>query len=358
MTAPATKDSVHRRLRLRLAALALGLCAGGPATGDAPATLGLPGAAVAHDHARVALGRRLFMDPQLSFDGAIACASCHVPEQSFASRAGTVAFGRGGKPLARNAPSLFNAGLAAPLFRDGRAANLEEQVSGPLLHDDEQWNPSPEALVARLRALPGYARAFDEAFPGEGLTRRTLPAALAADERSLVAGGSPFDRYSYGSEPDALSRDAQAGYTVFVWSSCDTCHRIDGGHAAFTDNRFHNVGIEWARVSGRLGPRKTAADAGRAAVTGDPADRFAFRTPSLRNVALTAPYMHDGSLATLREVVDWYDSGGGDDPGRHPALRRLALTEEQKRQLVAFLESLTSPGASALAREARESLRR
>lgn len=347
---------MRRPLRPWLVALALGV--GAPVAGDTPATLGLPGPKVAQDAAQVALGRRLFMDPRLSSDGTIACASCHVPEQGFAAGSSPVAVGRGGKQLARNAPSLLNAGLVAPLLRDGGAASLEEQVWGPLLHRDEQWNPSPEALVARLRAIPVYGRAFADAFPGEGLTSRTLPAALAAYERSLAAGGSAFDRFSYGGEKEALSPDARAGYTVFMWSSCDTCHRIDGAHAAFTDNRFHNVGIEWARINGRLGPRKAVADEGRAAVSGDPADRFAFRTPSLRNVALTAPYMHDGSLATLREVVDWYDDGGGADPGRHLALRRLGLTEAQKRQLIAFLESLSSPGIAELAREAREADRR
>ena len=359
MSAGSTHPSPWRRLRPGLVALALalGTGAGTPVTGNTPATLGLPGPAAAPDAAQVSLGRRLFMDPRLSSDGTIACASCHVPEQGFAAGSEPVAIGRGGRPRARNAPSLLNAGLAAPLLRDGGAATLEAQVWGPLLHRDEQGNPSPEALVARLRDIPAYARDFAEAFPGEGLTLRTLPAALAAYERSLAAGGSAFDRFSYGGEREALSRDARAGYTVFVWSSCDTCHRIDGAHAAFTDNRFHNVGIEWARINGRLGPRKTIADEGRAAVSGDPADRFAFRTPSLRNVALTAPYMHDGSLATLREVVDWYDDGGGADPGRHLALRRLGLTEAQKRQLIAFLESLSSPGVAELAREARAAAR-
>lgn len=361
MIAESAKHPVRRWLSRCLGVLALvaiGWGAGVPATGNTPATLGLPAPAAAPDAAQVTLGRRLFMDPRLSHDGTIACASCHVPEQGFAAGSAPVAVGRGGRQLARNAPSLLNVGLAGPLLRDGRAASLEDQVWGPLLHEDEQWNPSPEALVARLRDIPAYARAFAEAFPGEGLTLRTLPAALAAYERSLAAGGSAFDRFSYGGEPEALSREARAGYTVFVWSSCDTCHRIGGAHAAFTDNRFHNVGIEWARLNGRLGPRKSFADEGRAAVSGDPADRFAFRTPSLRNVALTAPYMHDGSLATLREVVDWYDDGGGADPGRHVALRRLGLTEVQKRQLIAFLESLSSPGAAEMAREARAAARR
>ncbi len=352
--------SANHRIRrwVRPCLVALALFAGTPVEGDTPTALGLPRPTAVPDVTQVSLGRRLFMDPRLSSDGTIACASCHVPEEGFAAGTSPVAVGRSGRQLARNAPSLLNAGLAAPLFRDGRAASLEEQVWGPLLSENEQWNPSPEALLARLQDMPDYARAFADAFPGEGLTSRTLPAALAAYERSLSAGGSAFDRFSYGGEPEALSRDARAGYTVFVWSSCDTCHRIDGAYAAFTDNRFHNIGIEWARINGRLGPRKAIADEGRAAVSGNPADRFAFRTPSLRNVALTAPYMHDGSLATLREVVDWYDDGGGADPGRHLALRRLGLTEAQKRQLIAFLESLSSPGAVEMAREARAAGRR
>lgn len=303
--------------------------------------------------ARIELGRRLFFEPQLAEDGVMACATCHIPEHAFTVNAGTVAFGRGGQALRRNSPTLLNAELASTFFHDGRAGTLEEQVWFPLLSQSEMWNPSAESVVGRLRYRRDYAELFRRAFGEEGVTRKNIAVAIATYERTLVAAGSRFDRWFYGKEADALTAEEQAGFTVFNWSGCNACHTVDAAHATFTDNRFRNTGIEWARIRGELGPTKTEPDLGRFEISGRPEDRHAFRTPSLRNVALTAPYMHDGSVQTLREVVDWYDRGGSRDPGKDPMVRPLRLSEAQKRQLEAFLRSLTSDNAATLARTAR-----
>jgi len=323
--------------------------------------LGLPaiGAAAITEEARarVELGRRLFVDPQLSEDGVMACSNCHIPEHAFTVNAGSVAFGRGGHALRRNSPTVLNVSIATSLFHDGRAATLEEQVWGPLLNPEEMWNSSVEGLVGRLRYRSDYAMMFRRAFGDEGVSRRTIGAAIAAYERTLVAGGSRFDRWFYGHETDALTHEEQAGFTVFNWSGCNACHTLEARHATFTDNRFRNTGVEWARINGELGAKKARPDPGRFEVTGRAEDRHAFRTPSLRNVALTSPYMHDGSLTTLREVIDWYDRGGSADPHKDPLVKRLQLSEARKRQLEAFLNSLSSDNTATLAQEARAASR-
>ena len=314
--------------------------------------LGLPVQDAQVPPGEIALGRTLFMDPLLSFDDVMACASCHVPEYGFALNGAPTAFGRGGKPLRRNAPGLLNVGLSSPLFRDGRVASLEQQVWGPLLNEDEMWNPSPEAVAGRLRAMPAYRGLFRQVF-GEDPSPRTIARALSSFERSLVAADSRFDRWFYGKRADVLTSEEQAGFSVFQWSGCDACHRIGASHATFTDNRFHNIGHGYARARGELGKSLPLQDYGRMEVTNERAQKWMFRTPTLRNIALTGPYMHDGSLESLRDVVDWYNDGGGSDPGRDPLLRRLGLNELQKRQLMAFLRSLTSENAAHLAKEAR-----
>lgn len=350
-------SAVRIRFIVAISVLVAGAFGAGAVLGETPPQLGLPAKPVmpASEQmvARVELGRRLFMDMQLSEDGAMACASCHIPEHAFTVNAGTVAFGRGGQALRRNSPTLLNADLATTFFHDGRAASLEEQVWGPLLNPAEMWNPSIESLLGRLRYRRDYAELFRRAFGDEGVSRRTLGAAIAAYERTLIAGGSRFDRWYFGKEADALTTEEQAGFTVFNWSGCNACHLVDASHATFTDNRFRNTGIEWARINGELGPTKAQPDPGRFEVTGKEEDRYAFRTPNLRNVALTAPYMHDGSLPTLRDVVEWYDRGGSRDPGKDTFVKPLRLSEAQKRQLEAFLKTLTSDSAASLAREAR-----
>ena len=339
------------------AALAFFVMAATHAISEGSLSLGLPPAqdvGLPGDRALQAeLGRRLFLEPHLAEDGVVSCSMCHVPEHGFALNTLATASGRGGIVLRRNAPSLLNISLAKSLLRDGRVHSLEEQIWGPLLNVEEQWNPSVEDVVTRLRARPIYDKAFKSAFAGNGVSKQTISAAIAAYERSLVAAGSAFDQWYFGKNDAALSTDARAGFDVFRNSGCSHCHSIENQQARFTDDSYRNTGVEWSRVNGRLGTAKAVADEGRFAVTGREVDRFAFRVPTLRNVALTFPFMHDGSLATLREVVEFYDSGNGEDPQRDSHLRKLNLSDAQKKQLVAFLESLTSSNADMLAKRAR-----
>ena len=351
----------NKTMRFLLASVFVALLAimmpSGVAIGEWSPWLGLPpmdDVALPGDRARqIELGRQLFHEPHLAEDGVVSCSMCHVPEQGFALNHLPTATGRGGTILRRNTPSLLNISLAKSLFRDGRMHSLEDQIWGPLLNVEEQWNPSVEDVVSRLRARPNYDKAFRSAFAGQRVSKQLISAALAAYERSLIAAGSPFDQWYYGENEDALSADARAGYDIFRASGCSHCHEIGKDFATFTDDTYRNTGVEWAHLNGVFGVRKGVADVGRHNVTGREGDRYAFRVPTLRNVALTFPYMHDGSLKTLRDVVDFYDSGNGSDPQRDSHLRKLNLSEAQKNQLIAFLQSLTSTNADTLAKQAR-----
>lgn len=278
---------------------------------------------------KVELGRRLFFDPLLSADRSLRCASCHLPDRAFAD---TVAVSPGvyNRRGHRNTPSLLNAGYEEAFFWDGRTRSLEEQVVQPI-QDPNEMGMALEAAVARLRAEDGYWEAFREAF-GRGPTEEGLARALASYVRILRSGSSTVDRYRAG-EMDALEGEALEGFRLFVGKGkCANCHL----GPTFTDGRFHNTGVAWEDA----GPGSEGFDPGRFLVTGDSADLGAFKTPTLRNAALTAPYMHDGSVPTLEEVVAFYDRGGRENPYLDEELRPLRLTEDEKRALVAFLEAL------------------
>ena len=282
----------------------------------------MPSLAATDDRAaeRIALGRKLFMDRRLSRNGTMSCGMCHVPEQGFTVNELSTAVGIEGRSLRRNAPTLLNVGYNTSLFHDGRARTLEEQAWGPLLAADEMGNSSRGAVTDRVARLPDYAGLFEQAFPGLGLSPDTISAALTAYQRSLVSGGSRFDRFFFKGEVDALSASERRGYVLFRGvAHCDACHTLEADDTLFTDNKFHNLGVgldkadrSSAQVSVRLAPgvetkvpaamldtvfRPPAKDEGRFEVTRVEKDRFAYRTPTLRNVELTAPYMHDGSLA-------------------------------------------------------------
>lgn len=275
--------------------------------------------------AQVALGRALFNDPGLSGDGLMSCASCHRPDRGFGD--GEVKSpGAGGRPLARHTPGLWNVAFAASLFGDGRAATLEEQALAPIHNPAEMARP-PGTLVATLVQRPAMRAAFARAFPASPVvSEANVAKALANYERTLVSGAAPFDRWAAG-EAAALSPAAVRGYSLFAGpAGCSRCHQ----GWSFSDGRFHDIGLG-------------DGDVGRAAITGRPSDRFAFRTPSLREVGRTAPYMHDGSLPTLAAVVDHYADGA---VRRRGAVPRVALTPAQRADLVAFLSSLDSPAAA------------
>jgi cytochrome c peroxidase len=234
-----------------------------------------------------------------------------------------------------------------PLMWDGKAGTLEDQSILPFLAPTE-LDLSPEEAVEKLRRQ-GYSDEFQRVF-GEDVTIANLAKALAAYQRTLIAGSSPFDEFVFRGDTSAIEDAAQRGFAVFLRAKCDACHLIMAPgfhpfavqHVMFTDGAFHNLGVDAS---------KTNPDPGRYAVTGDAADWGRFRTPTLRNVALTAPYFHDGSAATLLDVVEFYDRGGGQNRNLDPAMQPLHLLPEEKKDLVAFLRSLTSAGATALAQE-------
>ncbi len=282
------------------------------------------------------LGEKLFFDPRLSGSGRTACATCHDPGYAFAQPARAPMFD-GGRVGPRNAPSLLSARFLPRLMWDGRFRSLEEQVYAPLSAQGEM-GISIEEAADRLAADPRYERLFVHIL-GQPPSPNGIATALAAFERSLISGWSPFDRFSLKGDQGALNRLERFGYELFRGKAgCSACHRLPEPNATsfalFTDFGFHNLGIGFER--GRFIDRGLGAITGRIEHTG------AFRTPSLRNVAVTAPYMHDGSLPTLRDVIEFYNGGGRPNPYQTPLLRRLGLQEEEKQALAAFLNALTT----------------
>ncbi|MCP5202128.1 MAG: SCO family protein [Gammaproteobacteria bacterium] len=326
--------------------------------------------------AQAALGARLFFDRRLSLNRTLSCAMCHVPAQGFAVNELATAVGIEGRTVKRNAPTLLNVGWLGVLFHDARENRLEQQVWAPLLASNEMGNPSIGYVLDNLRHWSGYAAAFEEAF-GTGIGMESVGAALAAYQRTLVAGGSPFDRWHYGGDETAVDAAAKRGFALFRGKAgCVACHSVGPEHALFTDQQLHNTGLGYRasmapdarRRLTELAPgvaieydlsyvqpsaERKPNDLGRYEVTQDPADRWKYRTAPLRNVALTAPYMHDGSLATLAEVVAFYDRGGIPNEGLDPLVHPLGLSAAEQADLVAFLESLTSPAVARLVDEAQ-----
>jgi cytochrome c peroxidase len=277
---------------------------------------------------RFELGRELFFDPALSIDRTVACATCHRPEHGFADPQ-ALSTGVMGRKARRNAPTLFNRGFGSPQSWDGRAATLEQQALLPIEDEREMALPLDEAL-ARLRAEPRYVEGFARAFGDGGITRERLADALAGYVRRLAFGDSPVDRFRTG-EVALLSREERAG--MWLFESRGGCWRCHSG-PNFTDESFHDTGI---------GVVDGAPEPGREAVTNDPADRGRFKTPTLRALALTAPYMHDGSLATLEEVVDYYARGGNPHAQLDERIAAFELDEADRAALVAFLRALSRP---------------
>jgi cytochrome c peroxidase len=318
----------------------------------------------------VALGRKLFYDRRLSHNNTISCAMCHVPEQGFTVNEMATAVGIEGRSVRRNAPTLYNVAYATRLFHDARETTLEQQVWGPLLAANEMGNPSAGFVLERIRGLPDYRGLFEAAFAGKGPGMETLGKALAAYERTLVSANSPFDRWYFGGQPDALPAAAVRGFRLFTGQAgCSRCHTLEAAHALFTDHALHNTGIGYrssfdkpvaASIPVAPGESLTLAntlsstgnDLGRYEITLDPADRWKYKTPSLRNVALTAPYMHDGSLGSLLEVVEFYDAGGVDNPNLDPLVKPLGLTPSDRNDLVAFLISLTGDNVDVIVADA------
>ena len=283
---------------------------------------------------RVRLGRWLFYDKRLSADGTIACASCHRPEHAF-SEPTPVSTGIRGQKGGRKAPSFVNqAWTVYPnFFWDGRAKSLEEQALGPMANPIEMGY-THEAILRGLQDN-GYAPYFKQAFGTEEITAARMAKAIADYERTRLSGNSPWDRWKSGGDLSAVAADVKKGDALFFGKAgCNQCHFGQN----FTDSTFHNLGIGWDSTTG------TFKDEGRFAVTKVDDDRGAFKTPTLRDVSLHAPYMHDGSLPTLRAAVEHYNTGGVPNRYLDPKIRPLGLSNDEIDALVKFMEALKGEG--------------
>jgi cytochrome c peroxidase len=291
---------------------------------------------------KVALGRSLFYDRRLSSDNTVACSTCHNPLLGFTDGA-MHSTGVAGKTGKRNAISILNAAYDPVQFWDGRAPSLEAQVGTPM-EDPNEMNQPHAITVAKLEKDPSVQKQFDAAFGPGPITIGKIQQALASFERMLISGNSAFDRYQFGDDKTALSPAAIRGLAIFEdkdRGNCATCHTINSHYALFTDGKFHNTG-EGVDEEGNL------TDAGRYAETKADADRGAFKTPSLRNVAESAPYMHDGKLKTLEDVVQFYSGGGNSNPYLDKDMKPIHLSARDRSDLVEFLKSLSGePPANA-----------
>lgn len=377
----------HFRIGAALAASLL--WAGGAVAADAPEArlpLGLPPVPIPEMNpqtpAKVALGDKLFDDKRFSKTGEVACNTCHDPKKAFTDSPLQVSEGisKGGKKLTgtRNAPTVVNAAYMTSQFWDGRSPSLEDQALHPPVNPVEMGLPNHDPILKIVRTDPAYVKAFQEVFgkTGKDVTMKEVTQAIAAFERTKVSGDSPFDRYFYGGEKDALTDAQRRGFDLFVNKGrCVSCHVIEQTQAIFTDGRFHNIGVgindiqaQVPQLAGAyidakvkasevdvkvLGDKRTS-ELGRFAVTTGFDDLGSFKTPTLRNVAVTAPYMHDGSKKTLRDVMVHYNNGGVTKEGDpvndflSGGIRPLDLTDEEIADLVAFMDALTSPQFASL----------
>ena len=340
--------------------------------------LGLPPVPIPKDNlqteAKIQLGNRLFHDPRFSSTATVSCGTCHKQEKAFTDSPMRVSEGINKLTGTRNAPTVVNAAYFQTLFWDGREPDLEGQAGQPFLNPVEMALKDYEPILKVVRTDPDYTKQFKAAFgkSGEAITIKEVTQAIASFERTLIAGDSPFDRYYFGGDKTAMNEPAVRGFKVFTdQGRCVSCHTISQTHALFTDNRFHNLGIGFDRIAKDVKDLATAfskakaqgtnvdvavlsnkntSELGRFAVSDELNDIVAFKTPTLRNVDKTAPYMHDGSLKTLDDVVEFYNNAQvteklGEPPNAFQSggIRPLLLTEAQRKDLVAFLKSLTSP---------------
>ncbi len=276
---------------------------------------------------KVELGKLLFFDKRLSTNNTIACASCHMPSLAFTD----------GQPVStgvhrlqggRSAPASINRLFSSAQFWDGRAVTLEDQSTGPFVSPVEHGFANHDELVEKLKGIKGYEPLFQKVFQGP-ITKDRIGQAIASFQRTLISGNSPYDRFDYGGEENAISPEAQRGLKLFLKKArCTRCH----SGFNFTDEKFHNLGIDWD---------KEHIDLGRFTVTKNAEDIGAFKTPTLREISRTAPYMHDGRFETLEEVLEHYSSGGHSSPNIDPNILPFPLSEQDKQDMIAFLKTLT-----------------
>ncbi len=342
--------------------------------------LGLPPVPIPEDNPqtseKIALGKKLFEDKRFSADGTMSCAHCHEPAKAFAD----------GLPLAegikklkgtRNSPTVINSAYYTSQFWDGRRPSLEEQAKDPFLNPVEhglgEKHGFHDFIVNVIRKDKGYVEEFERVFgvKPEEITIEHVVKAIASFERAVISGDSPFDRYAYGGDKTALSESAIRGLELYKGKArCQECHAISENYAIFTDNKFHNLGVGFKKIQPRLRDmvrefrmanqqgreldKSILTDAGiselgRFVVTLKTSDIGAFKTPTLRNIAVTGPYMHDGSMKTLEEVMELYNKGGEKNPFLG-SVRVLDLTDQEIKDIIEFMKALTSPEFNNLAK--------
>lgn len=363
-------------------AILLSLSLSAPARAE---PLGLPPVPVPADNpqtpAKIELGDRLFHDARFSADGKVSCATCHDAAKAFTDNL-RVSKGFNDLTGTRNAPTVINSAYMKTLFWDGREPDLEGQSKQPFINPVEGGLKDHQPILAVIREDADYVKAFKEVFDvaPEAVTMEHVAKAIASFERTVVSGDSPFDKYYYGGDRTAMNTSAIRGLQVFLGQGrCVSCHTIEQTQALFTDNRFHNIGVGFKRVHGKetdialkfaeakaagADVDKTvlsdpdASELGRFAVSENLTDVGAFKTSTLRNIDLTAPYMHDGSLKTLEDVVNFYNNGGRENENdplsgfQSGGIRPLNLSDQQKQDLVEFLKALTSPEIAAARKSA------
>lgn len=322
---------------------------------------------------RVALGETLYFDKSLSVDGTVSCATCHDPATAFADH-NTFAVGVGGKLGTRNVPTTLNAMFNQRQFWDGRASTLEEQAMQPLINPLEMGMPDHEAVVARLKGIPEYSRRFTAAFGDEAITFENVARAIASYERTLLSGDSSFDRFMAG-DTQAITAAQKRGWRLFRGKAeCIACHSFSAASPFFTDYKFHNTGItvadfnleqlldglrlklpdglEGERALSQLAHTEKFTELGRFLITRQAKDTGAFKTPTLRDVELTAPYMHNAAEKTLLDVMKFYNQGGKINRYLDEKIRPLNLSDEEMNDLVEFMRALTSVNVLRRAQQA------
>lgn len=347
--------------------------AAGSALSQEPLPLGLPPVPIPEDNPqtkeKIALGKRLFEDKRFSADGTVSCANCHDPAKAFTDGL-PVAEGIHKQKGTRNAPTVINAAYFTSQFWDGRRPSLEEQAKDPFVNPVEHGLGKDQGfhqfIIDIIQKDPDYPKAFKTVFgvDAKAITIDHVVKAIASFERTIISGDSPFDRYQYGGDKGALSEPAKRGLELYLGKArCQECHMISEKYALFMDNKFHNLGVGFKKIQPRLRElvrevkmsrqqgrsldesiltKGDISELGRFVITDKTSEIGAFKTPTLRNIAVTGPYMHDGSMATLKEVMDLYNKGGEKNPFLG-SVRVLDLTDEEITDIIAFLESLTSP---------------
>jgi cytochrome c peroxidase len=342
--------------------------------------LGLPPVPIPEDNPqtaeKIALGKKLFEDKRFSADGTISCAHCHDPGKAFADG---LPVAEGIKKLkgTRNSPTVINSAYYTSQFWDGRRLTLEEQAKDPFLNPVEhglgEKHGFHDFILNVIRKDKGYVEEFDRVFSvkPELITIEHVVKAIASFERTVISGDSPFDLYVYGGNKTALSESAIRGLELYKGKArCQECHAISENYAIFTDNKFHNLGVGFKKIQPRLRemvrefrmakqqgrePDKSKftdaeiSELGRFVVTLKTSDIGAFKTPTLRNIAVTGPYMHDGSMKTLEEVMELYNKGGEKNPFLG-SVRVLDLTDQEIKDIIEFMKAMTSPEFKNLAK--------